>query len=610
MRILLCFLFLSCLSRASLAQGIQAFKSQGYTVLENEHYGPDERQVFDLLMPVSDKVTPLVIYLHGGGFVAGDKSEAYGWRKQDVAFFLKNGVAVATVNYRYARNNDSLGVKRSLGDIQTAIQYLRHHAGRYHIDKQAVGCFGTSAGAGSSLYFGLHPDFALPGDSSLHGESTRFLCIGAIETQATYHLFRWMDFVPHLRTLVHLKKKDFYRSVAHFYGYPDYAAFQPQREAITRSLDMLAMVSPDDPPVYVMNLTKARFPKDYGVIEHHRGHVSALAKQLTAQGVEHLAYAPGKHFQQESDAAVTPAAFMLTHLNQPRKPRVAAGRVQRFTQFPSRFVAARNVDVWLPDDYSPRKKYDVLYLHDGQMLFDSTVTWNKQEWQFDETLGRLSQSGRIRDCIAVAVWNSGSGRHADYFPQKPFESLSAAQKEALYSAARNNGYSVFGEYTVHSDDYLKFLTQELKPFIDQRFSTHKGPAHTMIAGSSMGGLISMYALCEYPGVFGGAACLSTHWPGVFSLENNPVPQAFLDYLKTHLPKPGAHKFYFDHGSVNLDAWYAPFQQQADEILRAGGYTARDWQTRVFPGEDHAERSWAKRLDIPLLFLLGREPSTK
>jgi len=68
-------------------------------------------------------------------------------------------------------------------------------------------------------------------------------------------------------------------------------------------------------------------------------------------------------------------------------PRPASGSIRRVVNFPSRFVEPRNVDIWLPDGYDPKKKYAVLYMQDGQMLFDSTNTWNKQEWGIDETLG-------------------------------------------------------------------------------------------------------------------------------------------------------------------------------------------------------------------------------
>ncbi len=156
-----------------------------------------------------------------------------------------------------------------------------------------------------------------------------------------------------------------------------------------------------------------------------------------------------------------------------------------------------------------------------------------------------------------------------------------------------------------SDNYLQFLVKEVKPFIDSAFSTKKDRQNTFIAGSSMGGLISMYAICEYPNVFGGAACMSTHWPGIFNTDNNPVPAAFINYLQKNLPKPNRHKLYFDYGDQTLDSLYPTLQQKVDMLLKAKGFTANNWITKYFPGEDHSEKSWNKRLDIPLLFLLKR-----
>lgn len=286
-------------------------------------------------------------------------------------------------------------------------------------------------------------------------------------------------------------------------------------------------------------------------------------------------------------------------------PTVAIGRIERLENFPSQYVDARNVDVWLPAGYDSAQQYPVLYMHDGQMLFDSALTWNHQEWRVDETLGRLMLEKRIRNCIIVAIWNGGKSRHADYFPEKPFESLTGAQKEAIYAAARSNGYAVFGGYKIQSDRYLKFIVTELKPLIDKQYATLSDRKNTFIAGSSMGGLISMYAICEYPKVFGGAACLSTHWPGIFDMERNPVPDAFLKYLKANLPNPKSHKIYFDYGDQTLDAMYPPLQKKVDEVMRKRGYSDENWLTRFFSGDDHSERSWSRRLDIPLIFLMGQ-----
>ena len=286
-------------------------------------------------------------------------------------------------------------------------------------------------------------------------------------------------------------------------------------------------------------------------------------------------------------------------------PSVCAGTLKRFENFHSKYISARNVDVWLPAGYDQSKKYNVLYMHDGQMLYDSATTWNHQAWDVDDVITKLMNENKIKDVIVVGIWNSGASRHADYFPQKPFESLSQQEKDTVYAAGRANGYSVFNNYKIHSDDYLKFLVTELKPFIDSAFKTYTDRKHTFIMGSSMGGLISMYAICEYPQVFGGAACLSTHWPGIFTMENNPVPDAFLNYMKTHLPNPHTHKIYFDYGTATLDAMYPPLQAKADEVMKERGYTKKNWLTKSFPGADHSETSWNKRLDVPLMFLLGK-----
>ncbi|MGZ3823208.1 MAG: alpha/beta hydrolase, partial [Mucilaginibacter sp.] len=261
------------------------------------------------------------------------------------------------------------------------------------------------------------------------------------------------------------------------------------------------------------------------------------------------------------------------------------------------------VDIWLPDGYSPDKKCSVLYMHDGQALYDSTLMWNKQEWGVDEVLCKLQAENKIKDCIVVGIWNTAK-RHPEYFPQKAFYGMSQPDQQKILAVGRDKGTPLVGSGPI-SDDYLKFLVKELKPYIDTHFSTLRDQQHTFIAGSSMGGLISMYAICEYPKIFGGAACLSTHWTGIFTNVDNPVPDAFLAYLKMHLPSPKNHKIYFDYGSETLDALYKPYQLRADEIMKAAGYTDISWITREFPGADHSEKSWHKRLDIPMLFLLGK-----
>ncbi len=286
-----------------------------------------------------------------------------------------------------------------------------------------------------------------------------------------------------------------------------------------------------------------------------------------------------------------------------QQPIPSSGRIVRTENFASKYVPARNVDVWLPDHYSASKKYAVLYMHDGQMLFDSSITWNKQEWGVDETLTQLMQEQKIRDCIVVGIWNGGKSRHPEYFPQKPFEALSKEDQKLVYNAYRSGGQSIFSGLAISSDNYLKFLVEELKPFIDKNYSTKTDASNTFVAGSSMGGLISLYAICEYPDVFGGAACLSTHWPGLLSMENNPVPAVFFSYLKQHLPSAKKHRIYFDHGTETLDSMYASLQLQVDAIMKQKKYKPSQWISRSWPGQDHSEKSWRSRLAVPVTFLL-------
>ncbi|MEM9919063.1 MAG: alpha/beta hydrolase-fold protein [Bacteroidota bacterium] len=282
---------------------------------------------------------------------------------------------------------------------------------------------------------------------------------------------------------------------------------------------------------------------------------------------------------------------------------LARGQVERIENFESQFITPRNVDVWLPDDYSADKKYAVLYMHDGQMLFDSTRSWNKQEWGVDETMGQLLEEDKIREAIVVGIWNTAF-RHSEYFPQKPFESLPEAFQDSLLSDYKRNETSSLFKMEVVSDKYLAFIVKELKPFIDEKYATYSDRENTFIAGSSMGGLISLYALCEYPEIFAGAGCLSTHWIGIFDTLNNPIPKLFSQYVENNLPSPESHRLYFDFGTETLDAFYEPHQREIDSILLKKGYGDQNWKTMKFEGANHSEKAWNKRLDIPLTFLLG------
>ena len=276
-------------------------------------------------------------------------------------------------------------------------------------------------------------------------------------------------------------------------------------------------------------------------------------------------------------------------------PEVNIGRIERMASLPSRHVDPRHVDVWLPADYSPARRYNVLYMHDGQMLFDASQSWNKQSWEVHSTVARLMADKRIPDTLIVGVWNNGKLRHSEYFPQKFLPFMAEAPRKELVEKG------LAGQ--PRSDAYLRFLVEELKPAIDAKYATLPGRDHTFIMGSSMGGLISVYAMNEYPQVFGGAAGLSTHWVGIHQ-PNAAIPLAAFNYLRDKLAPPESHRLYQDHGTIELDALYAPYQRFVDEIVRDRGYTAANSMSLVFEGTGHNEKAWAARLEIPLIFLLG------
>ena len=278
-------------------------------------------------------------------------------------------------------------------------------------------------------------------------------------------------------------------------------------------------------------------------------------------------------------------------------PQVSSGKIERIENFKSKYVDARNIDIWLPDNYNSNSKYAVVYMQDGQMLFDSVYNWNKKEWHVDETVSQLIKNHKIEDCIIVGIWNNGKYRHSEYFPQKYLNTLSENFKHEFVAAYLQN--------KPQSDNYLKFIVEELKPIIDRKYSTRTEKEFTFIMGSSMGGMISMYAVCEYPNVFYGAGCISVAWISE-TKKNFELPLSAFNYLQKNTPSPMEHKIYMDHGTIEMDSMYATYQNFVNEIMRDKGYTNGNFKSMVFEKTGHNEDDWAKRLSIPFLFLLGKK----
>ncbi len=264
------------------------------------------------------------------------------------------------------------------------------------------------------------------------------------------------------------------------------------------------------------------------------------------------------------------------------------GTIDSYPDFSSQFVPPRMVEIWLPPNYDSERSdgYPVLYMHDGQNLFQPSQM-SGADWGIREAIVKLVDAGEMPPVIVVGIASLPT-RWEEYMPAKAFylpraEALREEWADKLVTRP-------------FSDDYLNFVVKELKPFVDARYNTAPERPSTFLMGSSMGGLISLYAISEYPDVFGGAGCLSTHWV--------VGDGAMVDYMKIALPTPKQHKIYFDFGTVDLDAEYEPFQMEADAVMREQGFTeGKDWLTKKFVGATHSEQAWRERLHIPLKFLL-------
>ncbi len=280
---------------------------------------------------------------------------------------------------------------------------------------------------------------------------------------------------------------------------------------------------------------------------------------------------------------------------------VQQGELERIT-YPSVYMDSMVVDIWTPNGYDTNsgEKLNVLYMHDGAMLFDAVQAWNKQSWMADSVSQRLIDAGDVAPFMIVGIHSKSVSRTSDFFPQRVANYYSDSARAELMEILKE---------PLRADKYLKFIVTELKPYIDIHYNVNTEREHTAIMGSSMGGLISLYAICEYPTVFGGAGCVSTHLSGwsadiAFVDEHSAFSTKLCEYMVDELPAPnGNNRIYFDYGNKTLDAYYPPHQKKLDATMRQMNYTSgENWQTLFFDGESHSEVSWAKRLAVPLHFL--------
>ena len=265
------------------------------------------------------------------------------------------------------------------------------------------------------------------------------------------------------------------------------------------------------------------------------------------------------------------------------------GRLVYWTDVSSAFLGpVRHVEVWLPPGYdeSPATRYPVLYMSDGQNLFDPRIANTGTDWGVDESVVRLVRRGVMPPIIVVGVWSTAQ-RGPEY---SPWHGASA---------------------------YARFLIEELLPRINREFRTRTGPANTAVMGSSMGGLLSFYLVTRHPDVFGACGCLSTHFPLSEAMAGQVFPAMAAGATRDSIPYiiraidsgmtvPRGTRYWFDYGSLGLDASYGPTHQAVQAWLSGQGLVEGvDFVVRRYEGATHNEASWRARLDDPLTFLFGR-----
>lgn len=241
-------------------------------------YGPHPRNVLDFWRAGAHGSAPVVVFIHGGGFVSGDKSIAR--RDPLLRDFLKRGVSFASINYRFLQDAP---VQEILRDAARAIQFIRFRADQWQVDKQRIAVYGSSAGAGTALWLAARDDLAEPAHADpVQRESSRVCAAGLFNPQATYDLLRWESFLGPFR-------QEWLRSpeeMAEFYHLRNRDQLHsPEGERVRRECDMLGWLSPDDPAVFAACSQPDAPPQTRSAYLHHPGHVREIQKHCRAVGI-------------------------------------------------------------------------------------------------------------------------------------------------------------------------------------------------------------------------------------------------------------------------------------------------------------------------------------
>jgi predicted alpha/beta superfamily hydrolase len=260
------------------------------------------------------------------------------------------------------------------------------------------------------------------------------------------------------------------------------------------------------------------------------------------------------------------------------------GNIQRHRGFRSKILAnRRDVLIYLPRDYSrfSRQRYPVLYLQDGQNVFDAATSFSNVEWGVDEAAQRLIRKNLIEPLIIVAIANTGEERIHEYAPTRGVIDSSAPRKKRSRGLARH---------------YARFLIEELKPYIDKKYRTKPEAEFTGLGGSSLGGLLTLSLGLWFPNVFTRIIAMS---PSVW--WDDQVIVKMVNKLDQKLPL----KIWLDTGT-NEPGWERA-RVLCEALIEKGWHLFDDLEYHEIEGGDHSEAAWAARVDSALRFLFPPLP---
>jgi predicted alpha/beta superfamily hydrolase len=280
--------------------------------------------------------------------------------------------------------------------------------------------------------------------------------------------------------------------------------------------------------------------------------------------------------------AILACVLMAFAQGAPNGGRVSSlsGDIRFHEKFASKVLGnQRTLRVYLPPQYKtdPTRKFSVLYMHDGQNLFDGMTSYiPNQEWKVDEAAEALIDAGMIEPIIIVGIDNGQGERGDEYVPIK----------------VKMGGATVGGK----TAEYGKFLVEEVMPFINQTYRTQTGRDHTGLCGSSFGGVITIELGNVYPDVFGRLGIVSPSlWIGDNEMNKRVAARKNIK----------GQRVWIDMGTGEANRDLATATRELGELYRKTGTAARDVRVFIDPRAEHNEPAWARRFPLILLHLFGK-----